>query len=60
MTAEQEPKRLDGVIDRGDGVFLAGDSVAAPGLLSEVAVASGIEAGRLALAVAVAAAPTAA
>ncbi|MET0559466.1 MAG: FAD-dependent oxidoreductase [Solirubrobacterales bacterium] len=37
-------------IDRGDGVFLAGDCVAAPGLLSEVAIASGIEAGRLALA----------
>ena len=27
-------------IDRGDGVFLAGDKVAAPGLLSEVAFAS--------------------
>ena len=37
-------------IDRGDGVFLAGDCVAAPGLLSEVAIASGIEAGGLALA----------
>ena len=36
-------------IDRGDGVFLAGDMVAAPGLLSEVAWASGVEAGRLAL-----------
>jgi phytoene dehydrogenase-like protein len=36
-------------IDRGDGVFLAGDMVAAPGLLSEVAWASGIEASRLAL-----------
>ena len=36
-------------IDRGDGVFLAGDCVAAPGLLSEVAVASGVEAGRLAV-----------
>jgi putative NAD(P)-binding protein len=35
-------------IDRGDGVFLAGDMVAAPGLLSEVAWASGIEAGGLA------------
>ena len=37
-------------VDRGDGVFLAGDMVAAPGLLSEVAWASGVEAGRLALA----------
>jgi len=37
-------------IDRGDGVFLAGDMVAAPGLLSEVAWASGTEAGRLAAA----------
>lgn len=37
-------------IDRGHGVYLAGDTVAAPGLLSEVAVASGIEAGKLALA----------
>jgi hypothetical protein len=37
-------------IDRGDGVFLAGDMVAAPGLLSEVAVASGIDAGGRALA----------
>jgi hypothetical protein len=36
-------------IDRGDGVFLAGDRVAAPGLLSEVAIASGIEAARLAV-----------
>ena len=36
-------------VDRGDGVFLAGDMVAAPGLLSEVCWASGIEAGRLAL-----------
>jgi hypothetical protein len=35
-------------IDRGEGVFLAGDMVAAPGLLSEVAWASGIEAGGLA------------
>jgi phytoene dehydrogenase-like protein len=39
-------------IDRGDGVFLAGDMVAAPGLLSEVAYASGIEAARGALALA--------
>jgi hypothetical protein len=35
-------------VDRGNGVFLAGDMVAAPGLLSEVAWASGAEAGRLA------------
>jgi len=35
-------------VDRGDGVYLAGDMVAAPGLLSEVAWASGLEAGRLA------------
>lgn len=35
-------------IDRGGDVFLAGDQVAAPGLLSEVAFASGIEAGRMA------------
>ncbi|HXS33264.1 MAG TPA: FAD-dependent oxidoreductase [Solirubrobacterales bacterium] len=35
-------------VDRGDGVYLAGDMVAAPGLLSEVAWASGVEAGRLA------------
>jgi phytoene dehydrogenase-like protein len=37
-------------IDRGEGVYLAGDMVAAPGLLSEVAWASGVEAARLALA----------
>jgi phytoene dehydrogenase-like protein len=36
-------------VDRGDGVFLAGDMVAAPGLLSEVAWASGVEAARLAV-----------
>jgi phytoene dehydrogenase-like protein len=36
-------------IDRGDGVFLAGDKVAAPGLLSEVSWASAVEASRLAL-----------
>jgi phytoene dehydrogenase-like protein len=36
-------------IDRGDGVFLAGDMVAAPGLLSEVAWASAIQAARGAL-----------
>jgi phytoene dehydrogenase-like protein len=39
-------------IDRGDGVFLAGDMVAAPGLLSEVSWASAVEASRLALAAA--------
>lgn len=37
-------------VDRGDGVYLAGDMVAAPGLLSEVAWASGVEAGHLAAA----------
>jgi hypothetical protein len=36
-------------IDRGDGVFLAGDMVAAPGCLSEIAWASGTEAARMAL-----------
>jgi len=36
-------------IDRGDGVFLAGDMVAAPGLLSEVSWASAVEASCLAL-----------
>ncbi len=36
-------------VDRGNGVFLAGDTVAAPGLLSEVAWASAVEASRLAL-----------
>ena len=35
-------------IDRGDGVYLVGDQVAAPGLLSEVSVASGVRAGQLA------------
>jgi phytoene dehydrogenase-like protein len=39
-------------VDRGDGVLLAGDWVAAGGLLSEVGWASAIEAGRLAVAVA--------
>ncbi|MFJ4965812.1 NAD(P)-binding protein [Streptomyces sp. NPDC088729] len=34
---------------RGDGVFLAGDQVAAPGLLSEVSFTSGLEAATLAL-----------
>jgi phytoene dehydrogenase-like protein len=37
-------------VDRGDDVFLAGDMVAAPGLLAEVAWASAVDAGRLALA----------
>jgi phytoene dehydrogenase-like protein len=36
-------------IERDDGVFLAGDAVAAPGLLSEVAHASGINAARCAI-----------
>ncbi len=36
-------------IDRGEGVFLAGDMVAAPGLLSEVSSASALEAAKLAL-----------
>ncbi|HEX3609240.1 MAG TPA: NAD(P)-binding protein [Solirubrobacterales bacterium] len=39
-------------VDRGNGVYLAGDMVAAPGLLSEVAWASAVEASRLALAAA--------
>jgi phytoene dehydrogenase-like protein len=37
-------------VDRGDGVFLCGDQVAAPGCLCEVSFASAIEAGGLALA----------
>lgn len=37
-------------IDRGDGVFLCGDSVAAPGLLSDPAVTSALAAARLAVA----------
>jgi hypothetical protein len=37
-------------VDRGDGVFLAGDMVAAPGLLSEVSYASAVAAARGALA----------
>lgn len=36
-------------VDRGGGVFLAGDAVAAPGLLSEVSWASAIDAARLAV-----------
>jgi phytoene dehydrogenase-like protein len=37
-------------VDRGDGVFLAGDMVAAPGLLCEVSWSSAVEASQLALA----------
>jgi phytoene dehydrogenase-like protein len=36
-------------VDRGDGVFVAGDMVAAPGMLAEVSWSSAIEASRLAL-----------
>jgi phytoene dehydrogenase-like protein len=36
-------------IDRGDGVFLCGDQVAAPGCLAEVAFASAFEASRMAI-----------
>lgn len=36
-------------VEQGDDVFLAGDAVAAPGMLSEVSVNSALEAGRLAL-----------
>jgi len=36
-------------VDRGDEVFLAGDMVAAPGLLSEVAFASALQASQRAL-----------
>jgi phytoene dehydrogenase-like protein len=36
-------------IDRGGGVFLCGDQVAAPGCLSEVSFASAVEAGTLAV-----------
>jgi hypothetical protein len=36
-------------VDRGDGVFLAGDMVAAEGMLAEVSWASALEASRLAL-----------
>jgi phytoene dehydrogenase-like protein len=39
-------------IDRGDGVFLAGDMVAAPGLLSEVAWASAVDAATRAVGIA--------
>jgi FAD dependent oxidoreductase len=37
-------------IDRGDGIYLVGDRVAAPGLLSEVSLNSGVRAAQLALA----------
>jgi phytoene dehydrogenase-like protein len=37
-------------IDRGDGIYLVGDRVAAPGLLSEVSLNSGVQAAQLALA----------
>ena len=36
-------------VDRGDGVLLCGDQVAAPGCLAEVSIASAIEAGTLAV-----------
>lgn len=36
-------------MDRGEGIFLAGDMVAAPGLLSEVAFTSALAASRGAL-----------
>jgi phytoene dehydrogenase-like protein len=39
-------------VDRGDGIFLCGDQVAADGCLSEVSFASAIEAGRRAVALA--------
>ena len=39
-------------IDRGDGVYLVGDMVAAPGLLSEVSWASAVSASELAVAAA--------
>ena len=39
-------------VDRGEGIYLAGDMVAAPGCLSEIAWASAIEASRLAVAAA--------
>lgn len=57
MTARSGPLDYPGkswrdrpAIDRGDDCFLAGDMVAAPGLLSEVSSASAVEASRLALA----------
>jgi phytoene dehydrogenase-like protein len=39
-------------VDQGDGVFLAGDMVAAPGCVSEIAWASAVQASRLAVAAA--------
>lgn len=45
-------------VERGDGVFLAGDMVAAPGCLSEIAWASGVSAAEGALAAAGAPAST--
>jgi phytoene dehydrogenase-like protein len=36
-------------IDRGDGVYLAGDSVAAPGILAETSINSALRAARLAV-----------
>lgn len=36
-------------VDRGDGVFLAGDSVAAPGILAETSINSALRAARLAV-----------
>ncbi len=57
MTARTGPLDYPGktwrdrpAIDRGGGVFLAGDMVAAPGLLSEVSWASAVEAAELAAA----------
>ncbi len=44
-------------VDRGNGVYLAGDMIAAPGLLAEVSWASAVEASRLALAAVEAARP---
>jgi hypothetical protein len=44
MTWQQRP-----AIDRGDGVFLCGDQVAAPGVLAEVSLASAITAAELAI-----------
>jgi hypothetical protein len=45
-------------IERDDGVFLAGDATAAPGLLSEVAHNSGVDAARRAIRYARALGPT--
>ncbi len=50
LDAPGETWRDRPAIARGDGVFLAGDMVAAPGLLCEVSWASAVEASRLALA----------